>query len=306
MLETAYDASSILRFMRLIEFDSSDEFRIIININKTIEVSDNFQIYKQNQVTIQTTINKARFISSKINELHQRSKTISEYQINLNVKNEKNATRKVYEIFQILLSSIGQKITISDEYRNIYSIIKTNLDGTDDENIVAFINVENFLLNSKFKGILNHLREKNIRSINITASTCDNMTTCSPQNVIKYENDGLYYLSRCTKNDWICFDFKMYEVQLEHYSIKVPKIDKYGYPKKWVIEGSKDNEDWTFIDKREYSLFTKENSEQTFHVQKQVDHFRFIRMRMLDTTGVNIMVMSSFEMYGKLYNRDNQ
>lgn len=306
MLETAYDASSILRFMRLIEFDSSDEFRIIIKINKTIEVSDNFQIYKQNQVTIQTTINKARFISRKINELHQRSKAISEYQINLNVKNEKNATRKVYEIFQILLSSIGQKITISDEYRNIYSIIKTNLDGTDDENIVAFINVENFLLNSKFKGILNHLREKNIRSINITASTCDNMTTCSPQNVIKYENDGLYYLSRCTKNDWICFDFTMYEVQLEHYSIKVPKIDKYGYPKKWVIEGSKDNEDWTFIDKREYSLFTKENSEQTFHVQKQVDHFRFIRMRMLDTTGVNIMVMSSFEMYGKLYNRDNQ
>lgn len=306
MLETAYDASSILRFMRLIEFDSSDEFRIIININKTIEVSDNFQIYKQNQVTIQTTINKARFISSKINELHQRSKTISEYQINLNVKNEKNATRKVYEIFQILLGSIGQKITISDEYRNIYSIIKTNLDGTDDENIVTFINVENFLLNSKFKGILNHLREKNIRSINITASTCDNMTTCSPQNVINYENDGLYYLSRCTKNDWICFDFTKYEVQLEHYSIKVPKIDKYGYPKKWVIEGSKDNEDWTFIDEREYSLFTKENSEQTFHVQKQVDHFRFIRMRMLDTTGVNIMVMSSFEMYGKLYNRDNQ
>mgnify|MGYP001085207455 CR=1 FL=1 len=250
MLETAYDASSILRFMRLIEFDSSDEFRIIININKTIEVSDNFQIYKQNQVTIQTTINKARFISSKINELHQRSKAISEYQINLNVKNEKNATRKVYEIFQILLSSIGQKITISDEYRNIYSIIKTNLDGTDNENVVAFINVENFLLNSKFKGILNHLREKNIRSINITASTCDNMTTCSPQNVINYENDGLYYLSRCTKNDWICFDFTKYEVQLEHYSIKVPKIDKYGYPKKWVIEGSKENEDWTFIDER--------------------------------------------------------
>lgn len=139
-----------------------------------------------------------------------------------------------------------------------------------------------------------------------TASTCDNMTTCSPQNVIKYENDGLYYLSRCTKNDWICFDFTMNEVQLEHYSIKVPKIDKYGYPKKWVIEGSKDNGDWTVIDEKEYSLFTKENSEQTFHVQKQVDHFRFIRMRMLDTTGVNIMVMSSFEMYGKLYNRDNQ
>ena len=60
--------SRIDSLYRLISFDHSHEFNIIVNIvnNENLEHVENVTIEKKSQIIIKTTINKARVISSLI------------------------------------------------------------------------------------------------------------------------------------------------------------------------------------------------------------------------------------------------
>lgn len=131
MIEYETSASSL---KRLVEQDNSDRFRIIVNVVKRVFMLNNsLYAFEQNkkqellQTTIQTTINKARVISRKINELYQIDPTINEYCISLPNKDEyckaiKN--NQVDEILKLIIKSTSEKISIPQDQQNIFSLIQ--------------------------------------------------------------------------------------------------------------------------------------------------------------------------------------
>ena len=118
---------SVLKILRLLEFDDSKEFKIIVHIKEDIQNENNIQVSKESNITINTTINKARVISKNINEIYIVDQTIDHYEIELNNIQEKNKTRKVVEVFNLLLNSIGQEININEELGLIFLIIEYQL-----------------------------------------------------------------------------------------------------------------------------------------------------------------------------------
>lgn len=115
--------------LRLIDYDYSNDFKIIVKINKTDDLKndDNIQISKETTIIINTTINKARVISRNIDELYKNDQTINEYEIKLNNIKEKNKTGKIVDIFNILLKSIGRPISISKSLENMFLIVESKL-----------------------------------------------------------------------------------------------------------------------------------------------------------------------------------
>ena len=98
------------KLLRLINFDDSREFKIIVNIKNEEQNDNNINISKETKITVITTINKARVISRNIDELYQADQGIGQYEIELNNIQERNKAHKVVEVFNILLKSIGQEV----------------------------------------------------------------------------------------------------------------------------------------------------------------------------------------------------
>ena len=117
------------KLMRLIEFDDSKEFRFIVNIKEEQEnyKYDNIEVSEETNITIKTSMNKARVISRNIDELYKTDQTIDHYEIKLNNIQENNKTQKVVEVFNILLNSIGQEINVREELGVIFLMIEYEL-----------------------------------------------------------------------------------------------------------------------------------------------------------------------------------
>lgn len=118
--------------------DTSDKFSFIVNfIDKNNFKSGIIKSKSENQIIIKTTINKARSISKKINEIYSVDPTIVSYEINYpieinfpkinkicakQIEQEKN---KIENVFNVLLSSTTQDLCeISKDQKNIFYRIK--------------------------------------------------------------------------------------------------------------------------------------------------------------------------------------
>ena len=123
---------NLTKLLRLINFDDSREFKIIVSMKEEEQSDNHIQVSKETRITINTTINKARVISKKIDELYHVDQGIGQYEIELNNIQESNKARKVVEVFNILLKSIGQEVNIPEELAVIFLIIQNNL-GEDIE-----------------------------------------------------------------------------------------------------------------------------------------------------------------------------
>ena len=123
---------NLTKLLRLINFDDSREFKIIVSMKEEEQSDNHIQVSKETRITINTTINKARVISKKIDELYHADQGIGQYEIELNNIQERNKARKVVEVFNILLKSIGQEVNIPEELAVIFLIIQNNL-GEDIE-----------------------------------------------------------------------------------------------------------------------------------------------------------------------------
>lgn len=124
---------NISQFMRLLDYDTSSEFKIIVTINEKEQKNGIIEINKETHITIITTVNRARIISKNIDKLYISNQT-NQYEIKLNNIQCENLARKVVDVFNILLKSIGQEIKIPGELLFIFIIIKQHLgeyfDGT--------------------------------------------------------------------------------------------------------------------------------------------------------------------------------
>ncbi|KAK8839731.1 hypothetical protein M9Y10_031436 [Tritrichomonas musculus] len=162
---------SLSCFKRLIEYDDSEEFKIIVNFaisdknSKKLKCSqkegekENNIKEKYDEIILKTTKNVARVISKKINDIFRVDPTINEYFINLPkqfksqiIKYEKE---EINEILKLLIKSPFNKAQINQGKRMIYSIITTILNGDNDKENELRYNVKSqeeaiSLLNTEF------------------------------------------------------------------------------------------------------------------------------------------------------------
>lgn len=117
----------VSQLMRLLEYDVSKEFKIIVNIIGNNQKYENIEINEETNITINTTINRARIISRNIDELYISDQTIDHYEIKLSNIQEENISEKVVEVFNILLKSNGQEIMIKEDLQFIFLIIEHHL-----------------------------------------------------------------------------------------------------------------------------------------------------------------------------------
>lgn len=113
----------ICNLRRLVSEDKSDKFKLIIAF-KNLKNITNLQDQKKtnsNKLEIDTTINKARAISNKINKMYQIDPTITEYELNIPKQTEEDEEYKnnVKEVIESLIESTMKKVEISDKQKTL-------------------------------------------------------------------------------------------------------------------------------------------------------------------------------------------
>ena len=105
----------IYNLRRLISEDNSDKFKLIVTFKKiknvtSLQNQESTNLKTNDELEIDTTINKARTISSKINKMYQIDPTLSEYELKIptndeRIENYSEYQHKIKEILDILLES---------------------------------------------------------------------------------------------------------------------------------------------------------------------------------------------------------
>lgn len=144
MKKTEYE-TPIQNFRRLLMKDDSIKFNILINFeNKKNSFEDD------NQIKIQTTMNKARVISKKINDIYQIDPTFTTFMIDVSKEKEQKDTYK--KIIELIIQSSEETIKIPErkEEEKIFHMTRFLLG--DDENIKIITSIEDSLsyLNTEF------------------------------------------------------------------------------------------------------------------------------------------------------------
>lgn len=129
---------------RLTRDDTSDEFIFHLKFKKSTQ-----QI---KEIKIQTTINKARIISKKVNEIIQIDPTLNEYEIDINIEQFSETNSKetdetyfnsITKIFEDLLKSTEEKIQLQEKEEKNLSKIRFLLGDTkEDEVRIEMTNIQ--------------------------------------------------------------------------------------------------------------------------------------------------------------------
>lgn len=126
---------------RLVEQDKSDKFRIFAKISKRKSFFNNSKknnkiLDIKNQISVTTTINKARVISRKINELYLIDPTINEYYLTIPVDQLQNKTinnKEIEESIKLLIKSVQEKVKINKNQNLVFSLVRYLLGENDKE-----------------------------------------------------------------------------------------------------------------------------------------------------------------------------
>lgn len=121
---------------RLLKHDDSDDFRIIIDLTQNNQKENSKGRQQEKKYIFNTTMNKARVVSRKIDEAYQVDPTISEYSVNIPKetipKMENVSHEAVEEILQTLIKSTIAPVQIKKSQQDSYSIITAILNGQSD------------------------------------------------------------------------------------------------------------------------------------------------------------------------------
>lgn len=137
MNKTEYE-TPITNLRRLLQKDESSKFYFVIRTNKfKKEKQASLERTKEN-IQIETTINKARVLSKKIDHIYQVDPTISTYY--LDIPSQENDDDKqhnnISDMIELILKSTEEKINIpeDEERKKIFHIIQYLL-GEEESNI---------------------------------------------------------------------------------------------------------------------------------------------------------------------------
>ncbi|KAK8876614.1 hypothetical protein M9Y10_006832 [Tritrichomonas musculus] len=284
-------------FQRLLINDQSGNFKIIIEIKYTKKQSIDIEIQKQKQIIINTTVNKARVISKKIDGQFANNQKIEQYVFNLGDLNQnenyKMQLEDIVYIFRALIDSNGNDITITEDKRNLLNQILNILDngGNIEMNII-----ECKFLDNKFDGIISYIK-RNARGTvdgkndNLRLSGTGTLNEFPLSNLLLYDDSDIKkgYVNSAnglfTENDaFIEFDFVNKKINMTSYTIRTIYNCKDTYhPKTWKFVGSNDRQIWEVID-------MKENNEQLngvsycahFECSNPGKYYRYIKYVQID------------------------
>ena len=132
----------ICNLRRLVSEDKSDKFKLNVvfkNLRNATKVQDQ-NLTNTNKLEIDTTINKIRSISSKINTMYQIDPTITEYELTIPKQGEEDEHYKknVKDMIDALLDSTMKKVEISDEHKSLFSKIRFLLGSSEEDNKIEF------------------------------------------------------------------------------------------------------------------------------------------------------------------------
>lgn len=139
---------------------------------------------------------------------------------------------------------------------------KKSKDKHDKKHKDSHSRIETFELKpgNQFNGIIHYLTEKTGGNIhkNGTIELTSNSTISSanhqePENVLDYQSNSCFGAKSGSKDFWVCFDFKNRKIEITDYTIQSYRFSS-GHLKNWVLETSKDNENWTQIDQHSDDL----------------------------------------------------
>ena len=178
--------SPIESLRRLTQQDNSDKFILHIKFAKK----------DKKEIEIQTTINKIRVISKKVNQMYQIDPTIREYELNIPINIESDDTQKQVEL---LLKSAEEKVKISKNQQNSFKIIQILLGEPEENNIDIQINN----IDEAFSFLSTELHTKSIEylSHNLLEIITKNYFTNIEISIAKEIIDFYFEIEKTNKSD---------------------------------------------------------------------------------------------------------
>lgn len=276
-------------------YDTSKKELLQLSIHIISEIINNPQLQLTDEDQLLTFLNQLYLNDSKYSVLYEyvyfdniSSSVISDF---LEIYDFNDITSELWRRLSIRMK---QKVKPNIENEKRYK--KRSKEGTS-----LFYNGENL-----FNGIINHFQKQTngqiTKEIKITASTC-NREDQNPQNATIFNDPSKYFASENAPNTWIRYEFKNNSVIPTDYSIRsISWGSNYCHPKDWVIEGSKDGENWEILDEQSNCSYLNGRSlSHTFKIKNtESKEFRFIQMRQTGSNwkGNDYLLIESFELYG--------
>lgn len=158
--------------------------------------------------------------------------------------------------------------------------------------------------NEPFEGIINHFnKNSNIKEeIDISFSSRESEKVDQWRIIRSEEKEACFY-TEIEENPFICIEFKKHTIIPTHYTIRAGADNSN--PRKFVIEGSNNNKDWTLIDKNKNCTELRDRiAVHTFSIKKEVAKpFKFIRIRHygINWNNRNLLQIRSLEFFGKIF-----
>jgi hypothetical protein len=124
----------------------------------------------------------------------------------------------------------------------------------------------------------------------------------APKNVADFDKlTG--FSSKREARQWLCYDFNLFRVRVDKYTIKSADGGvNWTHLKSWILEGSVDNRVWDELHRCEESAALNGSYKiETFSVWKQINA-RYVRLRMLGPNhfGTEELAISALELHGVL------
>lgn len=160
-----------------------------------------------------------------------------------------------------------------------------------------------------FNGILSSLTKetnRNIQDAGLVTATSSSIYGDRNQfypKMILNLSDSSYFMSKDLPNSWVMLDFKNMEIQVSHYVIRTYGDTSNSHLKSWILEASKDGQEWSIIDRRVTDYSLKEDWGTSAFKCSLKKRARFIRLTQtgLNHRDTNCLLICSIEFYGKLY-----
>ena len=117
------------------------------------------------------------------------------------------------------------------------------------------------------------------------------------------EHDSLYAFEWSVKkpyaskeiNGWLSFSFKQKPFYITHYELGQRTDSIYSLLKKWVLEGSNNNETWKVIDRRSSVPGFEANGERRLFEIRKKGKYIYYRLRNINE---GILTVDKIEVYG--------
>lgn len=247
---------------RLLINDQSGNFKIIIAIKYTKKQNDDIEIQKQKKIIINTTVNKARLLSKKIDEQFVNDQRIDQYIFTLG--NHNCQIEDISDIMHSLIESNGNDVTINEDKRNLFNQILSILDNGGDDIELGIIECKYLNNDNKFNGIISYIKKSTKDAVD---GNNDHLrlsgTGMSPyfpiSNLLLYDDPDVRksyvntHIGQHLEEDaFIEFDFVNRKINLTSYTIQtIYNATGNLHPKTWKMVGSNDHNSWELIDLKE-------------------------------------------------------